>query len=110
MQRRWPLALAAGLALAAAHCRGAEGHADGVVVHQILHGTALLDEPEPAAARAAAPAAATGLAAATLVSDTPQAIYKQAADAARRQLDVHSARTALSRLQAQLDQEQESDP
>ena len=112
---RWPWRAPriATLALVvAAGCRSGGGANEGVVVRQVLHGTDVLrDGPAESPRRGAAAGQAApipGMVATTLVSDMPQAIYKQAGDAARRQLESQSVRAALSRLDAHMDQEQES--
>lgn len=89
-------------------CQERRGHAEGVIVRQVLHGA---DVPMETAPEAAGPKAAQpGQVATTLVSDTPQAAYKKAAEAARRALDSEGQRQALSRLESQIEQEQESSP
>lgn len=84
------------------------GASEGVIVRQVLHGA---DVPMDVAQETAGPKAAQpGQVATTLVADTPQAAYKKAADTARRALESESQRQALSRLEAQIEQEQESSP
>jgi hypothetical protein len=86
---------------------------EGVIVRQVLHGTDVLKDTVPDAApipgqpsRAQQPGQVTT----TLVTDTPQAAYKRALDGVRKQLETDSARAALSRLESQIEQEQESPP
>ena len=109
MARLW-LSLTLG-ALACAGCTRRAPAQDGVIVRQVLHGTDVLKDtaPEPApqpSARVLQPGQVTT----TLVTDTPQAAYKRALDGARKQLETDSARAALSRLESQIEQEQESLP
>lgn len=101
----WVLGCMLPASLAACQRRSAS---EGVIVRQVLHGA---DVPLDAVPEASGPKAAQpGQVATTLVADTPQAAYKKAADSARRSLESTGQRQALSRLENQIEQEQESSP
>jgi hypothetical protein len=88
-------------------CRGGGAH-DGVIVRQVLKGADILQDTAIAPRATVTVSTAPGSITTTLVADSPQAIYKQAADGARKQLESDSVRAALSRLENQRDQEQET--
>ena len=85
---------------------------DGVIVRQVLRGADVFQDaaPDAPAAPEQPRGPQLGQVSATLVADSPQATYKRALDGARKQLETDSARAALSRLESQIEQEQESPP
>lgn len=92
-------------------CNKRSPSGEGVIVRQVLHGNDVPQETGlQTASESAGPRAQPGQVTTTLVTDTPQATYKQAADRARKQLEFDTARAALNRLDNQIEQEQESPP
>ncbi len=97
--------------VAVAACSKRGGNSEGVIVRQVLHGADVLQDTAPEAQADTGPKVLQpGQVTTTLVTDTPQAAYKQALDAARRKLDTDGLRQALSQLESQIEQEQESPP
>ena len=103
--------VAAALVVTAPGCNKRGTAPDGVIVRQILHGNDSLGDTAPEARADAGPKALQpGQVTTTLVADTPQACYKQAAEGTRRKLETDGPRQALNQLESQIEQEQESAP